>query len=472
MIVQNPVVLDMMCTEFGWTQELGQAYVNDQAGVLDAIQRLRRQARNAGNLESSDEMLVETVNEGGQQAIMLTSPDPNVVNVPQYDVQRVYTSLDEDDDDGVSVGTTVLTGVLAFVGGFAVAKLFDDDDDDDWDDDEYYYPRYYGPPMPYYPHYAYRPVYPGYYPATVYAPPPAYPYAYRRTTVVYRDTDVYWNRYDDRTYSRRTVRRVESPITRARPNRPELVQLNARARRGPVRRAPSVADERGAYQIKRREAAASAERRRAVKGERRASGVDQPGAPATGGARTPKVKPIDRPAANRTGTKSGGRNVNRARGDSTGAGGPATGTKAGRKRAGLNAGGAETDLPAPRAGSKNRATTKSGGKAARRATPTVDAGSGEAATPGAGADPVAPRTGGKRGTQKAGSGRKRATPDAGAAAGEDTTQKAGQGEQAAPKAGGRGGGGRRGTTKTGSTKPGKPAPPAGGGSVPPSGPRR
>ena len=43
----------MMCMELGWTTELGEAFVADQAGVLDAVQRLRRQAMDVGNLQSS-----------------------------------------------------------------------------------------------------------------------------------------------------------------------------------------------------------------------------------------------------------------------------------------------------------------------------------------------------------------------------------------------------------------------------------
>ena len=69
--------------------ELGQAYVNDQAGVLAAVQRLRRRARDSGNLQTSENMLVETVAKGGEQAIAFTSRDPNVAHVPQYDVEKV-----------------------------------------------------------------------------------------------------------------------------------------------------------------------------------------------------------------------------------------------------------------------------------------------------------------------------------------------------------------------------------------------
>jgi hypothetical protein len=70
-LLQNPVVLDMMSSEYGWTQEVGQAFVNDQEGVLDAVQRLRRQARDAGNLKTSDKMLVETEATKDGQAIVL-----------------------------------------------------------------------------------------------------------------------------------------------------------------------------------------------------------------------------------------------------------------------------------------------------------------------------------------------------------------------------------------------------------------
>ena len=52
-LVQFPQTIDMMCMELGWTTELGQAFVADQAGVLDAVQRLRKQAMDVGNLKTS-----------------------------------------------------------------------------------------------------------------------------------------------------------------------------------------------------------------------------------------------------------------------------------------------------------------------------------------------------------------------------------------------------------------------------------
>jgi hypothetical protein len=237
-LLQNPVVLDMMSSKLGWTTEVGQAYVNDQAGVLDAVQRLRLQAVDAGNLATSDKMVVTNDVYEGERYVALSSPDPEVVYVPQYDPEAAYAPAES---SGHSTGTLVATALLAFGAGVLVGKIFDRHDDD-WYYDDYYAPRYYGRPMPYYPAYPYRPVYGGRFTqSTVYVRPTTYRYAYTNTTIVRRDGDTYWNRYDDRTYTRRETRTVVSPITRARPNRPELAKLNEDARRGPKRR---FADER------------------------------------------------------------------------------------------------------------------------------------------------------------------------------------------------------------------------------------
>lgn len=275
-LVQNPVILDMMNSERGWTTELGQAYVNDQAGVLDSVQRLRLQARDAGNLVSSDKLMVETEDQGGTQYVYLSSPDPEVVYVPQYDPEVVYAPVEQ--DKGHSTGTVVAAAALAFGAGLIVSNLFHDDDDD-WYDDDYYYPRYYGEPMPYYSHYPYNPVYGGGYRAsTRYVRPNNYRYAYNSSTVVVRrGNDNYWDRYDDRIFTKNEGRNHRSPITRVRPNRPELARINDEARKGPRRR-PSE----GSYG-KGRDKVAGSKRRdgerghngRGPDGDRRGDDVDR-----------------------------------------------------------------------------------------------------------------------------------------------------------------------------------------------------
>jgi hypothetical protein len=263
-LLQSPEVLDMMCLEMGWTSELGQAYVNDQAGVLDAVQRLRTQAKDVGNLKSSEQMKVATEVHEGRQVITVSPPSPQVVYVPQYDPVAVYapapavaapaattTTTTTAADTGHSTGALVATGLLSFGAGMLVANIFDDDDDD-WYKKGYYNPRYYGPSMPYYPPYPYRPSYGnGYYPSNGYNRPPGYGGGFNNSgnIVVVNpggNNGGYWDRYDDNrsSYNGATrdgqSRKVSSPITAAKPNRPELDSLNAQAKQGPKRPAPAA----------------------------------------------------------------------------------------------------------------------------------------------------------------------------------------------------------------------------------------
>jgi hypothetical protein len=217
-LVQFPQTVDMMCMELGWTTELGEAFVADQAGVLDAIQRLRRQAMDVGNLQSSEQMQVETVEQEGEEVVVLKPAESQVVYVPQYDPVAAYapapaaapattttTTTTTTEDKGHSTGTLVATGLLAFGAGILVADLFDDDDD--WDDD-YYYPNYGYGGMPYYPPYPYRPAYGGgYYPSHGYNRPPNYNSGWQNSGNILINVDGgagggYWDRYDDKPRAR------------------------------------------------------------------------------------------------------------------------------------------------------------------------------------------------------------------------------------------------------------------------------
>jgi hypothetical protein len=256
-LLQSPEVVDMMASQMGWTAELGQAFVNDQQGVMDAVQRLRAQARDVGNLQSSEQLKVATETQGGREIITVSPPSPQVVYVPQYDPVAVYApapatvpappAAAAPEDKGHSTGTLVTTGLLSFGAGILVANIFDDDDDDYYKSG-YYNPRYYGPPMPYYPPYPYRPRYGnGYYPNSGYNRPPNYQHSFNNNTIVINqdNNNDYWNRHDSRSGATRDSRSARSPITAAKPNRPELDSLNAQARQGPQRPAPTQADWKG-----------------------------------------------------------------------------------------------------------------------------------------------------------------------------------------------------------------------------------
>jgi hypothetical protein len=248
-LLQSPEVVDMMCSQLGWTTELGQAFVNDQQGALDAVQRLRAQAKDVGNLQSSDKLTVATQTQGGQPIITVAAPNPQVVYVPQYDPVAVYApapalpAATTATSTSHSTGSMVATGLLAFGAGILVANIFDDDDDDYYRKG-YYNPRYYGPPMPYYPPYPYRPVYGGgYHQNNSYNRPPNYNHSFNNNTIVVNNNtnNDYWNRHDNRNRSSTgySSRSVQSPITAARPDRPELSTLNAQASQRPKRQAPS-----------------------------------------------------------------------------------------------------------------------------------------------------------------------------------------------------------------------------------------
>ena len=85
-VAHYPTVLFMMDQKYDWTVSLGQAYINQQQDVLDAIQRLRASAQAVGNLKSTPEQQV--VAEDG--TIMIDPAEPEVIYVPQYDPEVVY----------------------------------------------------------------------------------------------------------------------------------------------------------------------------------------------------------------------------------------------------------------------------------------------------------------------------------------------------------------------------------------------
>jgi Protein of unknown function (DUF3300) len=177
-----PQVVDMMCSEIDWTKQLGEAFTANQSAVLDAVQRLRLQAKQAGNLQTTPQQTVVTQQASGQQVIVIQPTNPQVIYVPQYNPVTVYAPPPPapPQNSGVSTGTAVVGALVAFGVGMAVGSMFSSNN--------YYYPRwgpgggcYYGGSVWVSKSYAYRPVYgPSYRPATGYYRPPNYPYAYNR----------------------------------------------------------------------------------------------------------------------------------------------------------------------------------------------------------------------------------------------------------------------------------------------------
>ena len=85
-LCQFPSVLANMDKDLSWTSELGDANVNQQADVMNAIQYMRHQAQKAGHLQTTQQ---QTVKEQGDD-IDIAPADPDEVYVPEYDPALVY----------------------------------------------------------------------------------------------------------------------------------------------------------------------------------------------------------------------------------------------------------------------------------------------------------------------------------------------------------------------------------------------
>jgi hypothetical protein len=77
----------MMSEKLDWTQKLGDAFLAQQKDVMDSVQRLRRQAMEAGTLKTTAEQKVVVEQ---PQTIIIEPANPQVVYVPTYNPTVVY----------------------------------------------------------------------------------------------------------------------------------------------------------------------------------------------------------------------------------------------------------------------------------------------------------------------------------------------------------------------------------------------
>ncbi|HTZ67874.1 MAG TPA: DUF3300 domain-containing protein [Roseiarcus sp.] len=87
-----PQVLRMLDANLEWTEQLGEAYLADPAAVMDAVQRLRRQAQSAGRLVTTPQEIVRPEQEPSriEEPITIEAPGPEVVYVPICDPSFAY----------------------------------------------------------------------------------------------------------------------------------------------------------------------------------------------------------------------------------------------------------------------------------------------------------------------------------------------------------------------------------------------
>src|SRR5260370_21980147 len=83
-LVVFPDVLSRLNSDIRWTTDLGNAFLAQQADVMNAVQRMRAQAKAAGKLNSNPEETATTQTQGGQTVIEIQPANPEVVYVPAY----------------------------------------------------------------------------------------------------------------------------------------------------------------------------------------------------------------------------------------------------------------------------------------------------------------------------------------------------------------------------------------------------
>jgi hypothetical protein len=88
-----PAVVKQMADNITWTTDLGNAFLAQQDDVMDAVQRMRKKAKDGGNLKSSEQQKVETKVVEHQQVIVIEQASPEVVYVPSYNPTVVYGAL-------------------------------------------------------------------------------------------------------------------------------------------------------------------------------------------------------------------------------------------------------------------------------------------------------------------------------------------------------------------------------------------
>src|SRR6185503_1827610 len=110
-----------MASQLDAMTRLGQAFTADRTSVFASIQRLRKQAHDAGTLKTTPQQEVETqTTSSGQQVIIIEPANPQVVYVPQYNPQTVYvqpttTVVVQDNSADAAVA-----GMIGFTAGIAI----------------------------------------------------------------------------------------------------------------------------------------------------------------------------------------------------------------------------------------------------------------------------------------------------------------------------------------------------------------
>jgi hypothetical protein len=87
-LARYPEIIKWMDENLEWTKQVGEAFMAQPADVMNAVQRLRNQARAAGTLVDTPQQQVVVT----EEVIRIVPAQPDVIYVPRYDPTVVYVS--------------------------------------------------------------------------------------------------------------------------------------------------------------------------------------------------------------------------------------------------------------------------------------------------------------------------------------------------------------------------------------------
>jgi len=83
-MTEIPEALKKLSENIAWTQDLGDAFLAQESEVMEAVQNLRKKAKDAGKLESTEQQKVETTTVESKTVIEIQPASTQVVYVPSY----------------------------------------------------------------------------------------------------------------------------------------------------------------------------------------------------------------------------------------------------------------------------------------------------------------------------------------------------------------------------------------------------
>lgn len=143
-LLLTPDVIAMMVNDLTWTDKLAQAFTTQQSALCDSVQRLRRQAKENGALESTSQ--VKIIDQDG--VISIGSAQSDIIVVPQYSTTVCTQKLDP---ATTVLNTALVWGTVRTLDAIFFGSYWDWHSHDVYIGPGYNHYYWHGAPRPWYP---------------------------------------------------------------------------------------------------------------------------------------------------------------------------------------------------------------------------------------------------------------------------------------------------------------------------------